>query len=264
LFHFMANEISREQPRAHLKVTSESRTLRRDELSQRVLSAALGLFAERGYHGTSVPMILEAAGVSASSLYRLFPSKEALVNAVFLDAKGRLGAALAEVGELAPRDAEAASTHARFARIWDRLARFAEDEPVAFRFLELQDHTPYLDGTSRAKELSVLAPLALACVELQARGELRADTSVDVMLATLWGALVGLVKAARLGYVRLDAAKLAAARDALWRGFSAGVYETTPRERTVRARGEGRGAKVARDPGGRRAPAGARTRGGEP
>lgn len=178
--------------------------------------AALELFAERGYHGTSIPMILEAAGVSASSLYRLFPSKEALVNAVFVEAKGRLGDALAEVDGGDDGDA-----HGRFVRIWDRLARFAAEEPVTFRFLELQDHTPYLDGPSRAKELSVLAPLALACMDLRRRGVLRADAGVEVMLATLWGALVGLVKAARLGYLALDEEGLAAAREALWRGFAA-------------------------------------------
>ncbi len=173
-------------------------------------------------------MILEAAGMSASSLYRLYPSKEALVNAVFLDAKGRLGAALAAADEGArPNDASAEPEgHARFARIWDALARFAADEPVAFRFLELQDHTPYLDGTSRTKELTVLAPLALACMDLQRRGVLRADVDVDVMLASAWGALVGLVKAARLGYLTLDEDKLADAREAMWRAFAADTRET--------------------------------------
>lgn len=223
------------------------RAQKRDELVQRVQRTALELFAERGYHGTSIPMILEAAGVSASSLYRLHPSKEALVNAVFLEAKTRLGAALAEVEGEDPRDAgldAASAAHARFVRIWDRLARFAAEEPTTFRFLELQDHTPYLDGPSRTKELSVLAPLALACMDLQRRGVLRAEIGVDVMLATLWGALVGLVKASRLGYLALDDDKLAEAREALWRGFAqpdeAQAEHTTTARRKARRRESGR------------------------
>jgi AcrR family transcriptional regulator len=202
---------------------TSARLSKRDEIVARIQRAALELFAERGYHGTSIPMILEAAGVSASSLYRLFPSKEALVNAVFLEAKTRLGAALGEVEGEDPHDVDLearAAAHARFVRIWDRLARFAAEEPVTFRFLELQDHTPYLVGASRTKELSVLAPLALACMDLQRRGVLRSEIGVDVMLATLWGALVGLVKAQRLGYLALDDDKLAEAREALWRGFA--------------------------------------------
>ncbi|MBX7192995.1 MAG: TetR/AcrR family transcriptional regulator; helix-turn-helix transcriptional regulator [Sandaracinaceae bacterium] len=207
-------------------------------------AVALEAFAERGYHGTSVPQILEAAGVSASSLYRLFPSKEALVNAVFLEAKTRLGHALAEVEghDAADADRDPASVaHARFVRIWDRLARFAAEEPVTFRFLELQDHTPYLDGPSRTKELSVLAPLALTCMDLQRRGVLRTDVGVDVMLATLWGALVGLVKASRLGYLALDADKLAEAREALWRGFAS--TEPIADARTRRATRTNEGTK---------------------
>jgi AcrR family transcriptional regulator len=213
------------------------RASKKDQTIARTQRTALELFAERGYHGTSIPMILEAAGVSASSLYRLFPSKEALVNAVFLEAKTRLGAALAEVEGEEPRDADLeapAAAHARFVRIWDRLARFAAEEPVTFRFLELQDHTPYLDGASRTKELSVLAPLALACMDLHWRGVLRREVGIDVMLATLWGALVGLVKAQRLGYLALDDDKLAEAREALWRGFATtdiGSPPTTPRHR---------------------------------
>jgi len=203
---------------------------------------ALGLFADRGYHGTSIPMILEAAGMSASSLYRLYPSKEALVNAVFLEAKGRLGAALSAAEEgSAPTDVSAATEgHARFARIWDALARFAAEEPVAFRFLELQDHTPYLDGASRTKELTVLAPLALACMDLQRRGVLRADMDVDVMLASAWGALVGLVKAARLGYLTLDDDKLADAREAMWRAFAADAREVAGEAGTSGAARRGR------------------------
>ena len=219
------------------EATARVREQKRGELAARVQRAALELFAERGYHGTSIPMILEAAGVSASSLYRLHPSKEALVNAVFLEAKTRLGAALAEVEAEDPRDADLdphAAAHARFVRIWDRLARFAAEEPITFRFLELQDHTPYLDGPSRTKELSVLAPLALACMDLQRRGVLRTEVGVDVMLATLWGALVGLVKASRLGYLALDDDKLAEAREALWRGFARTDPEGTTLPTTAR------------------------------
>ncbi len=187
-------------------------------------------------------MILEAAGVSASSLYRLYPSKEALVNAVFLDAKGRLGAAIA-AAEDPPGGGDpgvAAEGHARFARIWDALARFAAEEPAAFRFLELQDHAPYLDGASRTKELTVLAPLALACMDLKRRGVLRADVEVDVMLASAWGALVGLVKAARLGYLTLDHDKLADAREAMWRAFAADAPATAQGPNTSGAGRRGR------------------------
>jgi TetR/AcrR family transcriptional regulator, repressor of fatR-cypB operon len=194
------------------KKPSESR---RDALESRVIDAALELFAERGYHGTSVPAVMERAGIGAGSLYRLFESKEALVNAVFRNAKRRLEVALRDGLRMGGEQ------RALFDELWARLAAFAEAEPVAFRFLELQDHTPYLDGASRQQEIAVLAPIALGCMDLQRRGVFRQDVGADVIIAFVWGAFVGLVKAARLGYLTLGQAQVDAARDACWRAFSA-------------------------------------------
>jgi AcrR family transcriptional regulator len=199
---------------------------RREALAARVLDAALGLFAERGYHGTSVPSVMERAGVGGGSLYRLFESKEALVNAVFRDAKSRLQRALRDGlrTDLPPRQL--------FDEMWARLAAFARAEPLRFRFLELQDHAPYLDGESRQLELSVLAPIVLACMDFQRRGVFRGDVDAPTIMAFVWGAFVGLVKAERLGYVKVEPAAFEAARDACWRAFalgSAGSAESGPR-----------------------------------
>ncbi len=190
----------------------------------RILEAALALFAEAGYRGTSIPQVMERAAVSASSLYRLFPSKEVLINEVFRDAKGRLARAL-QGGMTAEADPERG-----FAQLWTQLAAFARAEPIAFRFLELQDHVQYLDGESRQLELAVLAPLYLACLDFQRRGAFRGDVSAETIMAFVWGAFVGLVKADRLGYARFDEAQMDAARDACFRAFAAdGTKRGTPR-----------------------------------
>jgi AcrR family transcriptional regulator len=186
---------------------------RSDVLRKEVIECALSLFAERGYHGTSIPAVMEKAGIGAGSLYRLFDGKETLVNAVFRDAKARLERALRDGLD------ESGEPRVLFDEMWGRLARFAEDEPTAFRFLELQDHTPYLDGESRQLELAVLAPLALACMDFQRRGVFRDDLGPDVMIAFVWGAFVGLVKAARLGYLKLTPAAVDGARDACFRAL---------------------------------------------
>lgn len=48
----------------------------------RILDAAQRLFHEQGYHATGISTILREADVNAGSLYNLFPSKEALLEAV--------------------------------------------------------------------------------------------------------------------------------------------------------------------------------------
>lgn len=188
-----------------------------DDKRRRILDAALRVFAARGYDGTSVPDVAAAADVATGTLYHYFRDKEAIVNEVYRDAKLRLRAALLDgLPELDASHPDGAERW--FGALWSRLAAFAAAEPDAFRFLELQDHAPYLDPKSREVELSVLAPLWRAGRKLQQaqRGAGR-PASVDVLIALLWGAFVGLVKASRLGYLKLDAHALAHARDACWR-----------------------------------------------
>src|SRR5688500_1178274 len=87
---------------------------------RQILDAALVLFAERGYHGTAVPLVASAAGVGTGTIYHYFASKEVLVNAVFRDAKERLRRTLFD-GLDTTRD-----PHTLFLDVWSRLARFAK------------------------------------------------------------------------------------------------------------------------------------------
>jgi AcrR family transcriptional regulator len=184
-----------------------------DDKHRRILDAALRVFAARGFHGTTVPDIADAAGVGTGTLYRYFRDKEALVNEVFRDAKQRLKAAL--LANLDDADVYTPAAAERwFTELWRRLAAFARAEPDAFRFLEMQDHVEYLDTKSRTLELSVLAPLAFAGKRLRVWTD---GPPIDVAIAMLWGAFVGLVKASRLGYLPLDDRRIEHARAAAWR-----------------------------------------------
>src|SRR3954470_13983514 len=55
------------------------------DTKDRIVYAALMLFAQKGYGSTSVADILQAAGVKAGSLYYFFPGKQDVLLAV-LDA----------------------------------------------------------------------------------------------------------------------------------------------------------------------------------
>ena len=170
-----------------------------DEARQQIVEAALRAFAERGFHGTSIPEIATAAGVGVASIYRRFESKEHLVNAVFRDAKSRLRDALLLGLDLGGKP------RLLFLEVWARLVRFQRAQPVAFQFLEMQDHVPYLDGESRALEASLLVPIVIAT---EAATRKAAPLPPPVVIAMVWGAFVGLSKAARLGYLAVDEATL--------------------------------------------------------
>jgi AcrR family transcriptional regulator len=187
---------------------------RKADKRRRILRAALELFAERGFHGTAVPDVAERAEVGPGTIYRFVASKEELVNVLFRETKARLGQALMHA------DDPSQEPRARFLALWDRLYAFAESDPVAVHFLELQDHAPYLDPTSRAVEHGVLLPIVEAVIGMQARGILRTDLRPDVLIAFAWGGFVGLLKAERAGYLRLDAELVRSAALAWWRSVA--------------------------------------------
>jgi AcrR family transcriptional regulator len=54
-----------------------------DERREDILRAGLDLFALSGFHGTSVRQIARAVGVNEATLYHYFPSKDAILQAVF-------------------------------------------------------------------------------------------------------------------------------------------------------------------------------------
>ena len=52
------------------------------QTKEKILNAALSLFAENGYDGTSVEQIAELVGIKAPSLYKHFKGKEDILNAL--------------------------------------------------------------------------------------------------------------------------------------------------------------------------------------
>ena len=63
---------------------------------EQLLSTAADLFAERGFHGTSVSDLGAACGMSGPALYKHFPSKDALLAAMLVSISQELLAVGAE------------------------------------------------------------------------------------------------------------------------------------------------------------------------
>jgi AcrR family transcriptional regulator len=181
-------------------------------MTTRVLDAALAVFTERTYAGTAVPQVAERAAIGVGTIYRSFPGKEALANAVYRRAKLALLDHLLEALDPLPADAPARE---RVAAVWSGLAAYADGDPDGFAFLEHQQHAAYLDDESRAVSVRVDALAADLVRTGQAAGEIRAGDP-EVLVALAFGAFVGLTKLARSRGTTPSAADVALAGDAVW------------------------------------------------
>lgn len=174
-----------------------------------ILEAALALFAERGFHGTAVPLVAQRAGVGAGTLYRYFESKEALVNTLYQTWKGRLtGALMAGFPVSAP-------TREQFHSLWERAGRFAAEHPEAIAFLELHHHGAYLDDQSRALTERMLRPIEAMIVAAQ-RTQVFKEYPAPLIIALVWGAFVGVVRASWEGHYALTPEILGQAEHCVW------------------------------------------------
>jgi AcrR family transcriptional regulator len=77
------------------------KALRSMDTASRILSQAMRIFLEKGYHGTSIDDITQAAGVTKGALYWHFKSKEDLLKRIVGDFEKRfLDGMIQKLGEV--------------------------------------------------------------------------------------------------------------------------------------------------------------------
>lgn len=110
--------------------TARRKRLTGEERRAAILDAALSVFADRGYHSSSIDDIAREGGVSKALIYEHFASKQDLYAVLLEQHAGELFSALAEAISEAGRSAAA-----RLEVGFDAFYRFVEEHRVAWRML---------------------------------------------------------------------------------------------------------------------------------
>jgi AcrR family transcriptional regulator len=174
-----------------------------------VFDAALALFAQRGFHGTSVPDIARRAKVGAGTIYRYFDSKEALVNELYQHHKVVLLKSLMRGydPDVPPRMG--------FRRFWSNAIEFVRSDLQAFNFLELHHHAPYLDEKSRQLEVETME-MAHTFVRWGIEQQVFKPYSPALLFSIIWGCFRGLVQGGCDGRIDLSDSAIAQAEECVW------------------------------------------------
>ena len=178
---------------------------RRDD----ILQAALVCFVERGFHGTAVPQVAKQAGIAAGTIYHYFPSKEALVNALYRHCKMQVAARV--LGGFPG----GAPVREQFEAMWREMVDFARSNATAFAFLEFHNHASYLDAESLAMENGLKDFGAAIVKRAQDEGHVKPGPTMLVM-ELVFGAFIGMIRAHADGRLELTPAAQALAEQACW------------------------------------------------
>jgi AcrR family transcriptional regulator len=146
-----------------------------DGTRQRLLRAALEMYGTDGFLATTTPELARRAGIAEGTIYRHFPSKEALLNSVY---QGAQGWALKLIRDL---DADRSLTpRERLMRVGRGMISAASHDPALVRLYLNPPEGRFLDDRSRA----AVAETAAALQQLVAMG--KSDGLVRPGPAELW------------------------------------------------------------------------------
>jgi TetR/AcrR family transcriptional regulator, fatty acid metabolism regulator protein len=163
------------------------------EKRQRILDAAVRVFARSGYHTSRVGDIAEEAGIAHGLLYHYFSSKEEVLRTVFRESWSRLLAALHAVedaGEPAPE---------QLRKIAAILLRSWRDDPDLVRVLvrEVARSPQLAEQVDEVREAFLVIQRVIE--RGQASGEFRADLDPRLASWIVYGSLEELLTGWVLG-----------------------------------------------------------------
>jgi TetR/AcrR family transcriptional regulator, fatty acid metabolism regulator protein len=183
----------------------------------RILQAAVRVFAQSGFHATRVSEVAKAAGVADGTIYLYFKSKEELLVSLFEDRVEKL---LAFMRDELPKQPNAP---ARLRAVIDMQLGLLEGERELAEVITiiLRQSTRLMKEFAAPRFVAYLDAIAKIVSEGQAAGDFRHDVSPHLAARAIFGALDGITLTWALGRAERGALRRAAAQlgDILLRGL---------------------------------------------
>lgn len=108
------------------------------ETKEKILSAALKLFIEKGFNETPTSLISREAGVATGTLFHHFKTKDQLINSLYLHCKDRM------ISRLMQGVAEQPSFRARMKQMWENSILWGLDNPMHYQFFMQFSSSAYI------------------------------------------------------------------------------------------------------------------------
>ncbi|MGB9929971.1 MAG: TetR/AcrR family transcriptional regulator [Methanosarcina sp.] len=132
-----------------------------------ITEAALKLFTERGFHGTTTAQISKEAGVATGTLFNYFPTKEDLINSLYIEVKGELSRSMGKGIEIE------STFQDEMKKLWANLINWGLDNQEKFLFVGQFCSSPYITKFTREEVMKEYVFLHKLVNEGVKTGEIR-------------------------------------------------------------------------------------------
>lgn len=184
----------------------------------RILNAAVKVFARSGFHATRVSEVAKAAGVADGTIYLYFKSKDEILVSLFEDRVGKL---LSFMREELPKKPDAPS---RLRAVIDMQLGLLEGERDLAEVITviLRQSTRLMKEFAAPHFLAYIDAIATIISEGQVSGAFRLDVSPHIAARAIFGALDGITLTWALGRAEQGALGRAAGQlaDVFLRGLA--------------------------------------------
>ncbi len=152
---------------------------------ERILTAAMRIFASKGFYGAKVADIADDAGVADGTIYLYFKSKDDILISLFEEQMERVNVELRRAMDAEPRADDKLRS---FIRAYMELV--AENRHAAEVItIELRQSAKFMKEYRNPRFAEFLKALAAVIDEGQRQGLLRADIPAPIAARALFGAL---------------------------------------------------------------------------
>jgi AcrR family transcriptional regulator len=174
-----------------------------------IYQATLELVSKQGFHGTPMSQIAKKADLSIGTIYHYFPSKEDLINALYIYVKQKI--ARVTLGQLS----ENIPVQEGFKQIFRTIIRYSLKNPQELSFGEQCENSPLITRASREAGMKLAKPLQKLFQRARAEKLLK-DLPEEVMYAIILGAVISLAKLYQAFPDKLTDKSLNAGLEAIW------------------------------------------------
>lgn len=205
--------------------TSDRKAWERAQREKRIVDMAREVFVARGYEGTSIPLIADAAGYNKRTIYLYFRNKEEVFLAVVLHCLQLLKENLKAAVQMVPKDRPGLKEFAwaffcfadEYPAFMDLIMRY-ESRLFVYHAADKPDDYGKRHAACQAVSDEIAAMATTAIEEGIRRGTLATDLSPRQLMLLLWGQILGVIQILRIRARHFEGA-FGLTRDALFGQF---------------------------------------------